>query len=372
MKLSRWVTYLVIVAVLAAVYLIAAKLGLKLAFVHASATAVWPPTGIALAAFLVFGYRVWPGIFVGAFLANVATEGTVATSLGIAAGNTLEGVIGAYLVNRFAGGTHAFDRPQDVFRFAFLAATLSTMVSPTIGVTSLSLGGFANWADFGAIWLTWWLGDAVGALKVAPLFVLWLTNPRVRWQQGQVREAACLLLCLVVVGQAVFGGWMPLKAKNYPLDYLCIPILVWAAFRFGQRETATATVLLSGIAIWGTLRGFGPFVRNTQNESLLLLQAFIGVTALLAMAFAAVVSERNRIEAKREGLLQELQNAQEHIKALRGLLPMCASCKKVRDDEGYWDYVENYIHAHSEATITHGICPDCMQKLYAQPAKQAK
>jgi integral membrane sensor domain MASE1 len=372
MKLSRCVTYLVIVAVLAAVYLIAAKLGLKLAFVHASATAVWPPTGIALAAFLVFGYRVWPGIFVGAFLANVATEGTVATSLGIAAGNTLEGVIGAYLVNRFAGGTHAFDRPQDVFRFAFLAATLSTMVSATVGVTSLSLGGFANWADFGAIWLTWWLGDAVGALKVAPLFVLWLTNPRVRWQRGQVREAACLLLCLVVVGQAVFGGWMPLKAKNYPLDYLCIPILVWAAFRFGQRETATATVLLSGIAIWGTLRGFGPFVRNTQNESLLLLQAFIGVTALLAMAFAAVVSERNRIETKRERLLQELQNAQEHIKALRGLLPMCASCKKVRDDEGYWDYVENYIHAHSEATITHGICPDCMQKLYAQPAKQAK
>ncbi len=373
MRLSRSVPpNLVIVAVLAVVYLIAAKLGLMLAFVHASATAVWPPTGIALAALLVFGYRVWPGIFVGAFLANITTEGTVATSLGIAAGNTLEGVTGAYLVNRFAGGRNAFNRPQDVFRFAVLAGTISTMVSATVGVTSLSLGGFADLADYGAIWGTWWLGDAVGALLVAPLLVLWLTNPRVQWQRGQVREATCLVLCLFVVGQAVFGAWIPLNVKDYPLDYLCVPILVWAAFRFGQRETATATVLLSGIALWGTLRGFGPFAMETPHESLLLLQAFMGVTALLTMAFAAVVSERNRIEAKRESLLRELQNAFEHIKALRGLLPMCASCKKIRDDEGYWDYVENYIQTHTEATITHGLCPDCMKKLYPQFEKQAQ
>jgi integral membrane sensor domain MASE1 len=372
MKLSRWATYLVIVAVLVVVYLIAAKLGLKLAFVHSSATAVWPPTGIALAAILVFGYRVWPGIFAGAFLANITTAGTVATSLGIAAGNTLEGVTGAYLVNRFAGGTHAFDRPQDVFKFAVLAGMLSTMVSATVGVTSLSLGGFTKWADSGSIWWTWWLGDTVGALKVAPLLVLWLTNPRVHWSRGQIREAVCLLLCLVVVGQAVFGGWNPLGAKDYPLDYLCVPILVWAAFRFGQREAVTAAVLLSWIAVWGTLNGTGPFVRDTQNESLLLVQAFMGITVLLAMVFAAVVAERSRTEGKQEGLLRELQHADEHIKALRGLLPMCASCKKIRDDNGYWDYVENYIHAHSEAMITHGICPECMQKLYAQPVKQAK
>ncbi|TMB97739.1 MAG: hypothetical protein E6J42_07300 [Chloroflexi bacterium] len=372
MKLSRWVTSLVIIAVLAVVYLVAAKLGLKLAFVHPSATAVWPPTGIALAAFLVFGYRVWPGIFAGAFLANVMTEGTVATSLGIAAGNTLEGLTGAYLVDRFAGGTHAFDRPQDILKFAVLAGTISTMVSATVGVTSLSLGGFANWADYGSIWLTWWLGDATGVLLVAPLSVLWLTHPRVHWRRDQVREAACLLLCLVVVGQAVFGGWMPVIVKNYQLDYLCVPILVWAAFRFGQRETATAAVLLSGFALWGTMRGFGPFARDTPNESLLLVQVFMGITAMLAMAFAEVVSERTRIEAKREGTLLELQHAHEHIKALRGLLPMCASCKKIRDDEGYWDYIENYIHTHSEATITHGICPECLKKLYGKVETHAK
>ena len=372
MKFSRYLPDPKVVAGLAAVYLLAAKLGLMLAFVHASATAVWPPTGIALAAFLVFGYRVWPGIFVGAFLAHIATAGSIATSLGIAAGNTLEGVTGAYLVTKFAGGTRAFDRPQDVFRFALLAGVISTMVSPTVGLASLVLGGFADWGDCGAIWLTWWLGDAVGALKVTPLFVLWLMNPRVRWRREQMIEAACLLLCLFVVGQAVFGGWTPLKAKDYPLSYLCIPILVWAAFRFGPREAVTATVLLSAIAIWGTLRGFGPFARGTPHESLLLLQSFIGVTALLTLAFAAVVSERDRTEAKREAALQELQNAFEHIKALRGLLPMCASCKKIRDDEGYWDYIENYIQTHSEATVTHGICPDCMKKLYPQLEKQVR
>src|SRR5207249_219871 len=157
---SRYAPNLKVVAGLAAVYLVAAKLGLMLAFVHASATAVWPPTGIALAAFLVFGYRVWPGIIVGAFLANISTAGSIAIALAIAAGNTLEGVTGAYLVTRFAGGTRTFDRPQDVFRFALLAGAISTMVSPTVGLTSLALGGLADWADFAAIWLIWWLGDS--------------------------------------------------------------------------------------------------------------------------------------------------------------------------------------------------------------------
>src|SRR3989441_7915847 len=128
------------------VYFVAGKLGLLLAFVHASATAVWPPTGIALAAFLLLGYRVWPGIFLGAFLVNLTTAGSVATTIGIATGNTLEGLVGAHLVNRFAHGAHAFDHPLDVFKFAALAAIASTTVSPFFGVTSLALGGYADWA----------------------------------------------------------------------------------------------------------------------------------------------------------------------------------------------------------------------------------
>src|SRR3989449_6724939 len=117
-------------------YVVAGKLGLRLAFVHASATAVWPPTGIAIAAFLIFGMRVWPAILIGAFLVNVTTAGTVLTSIGLGIGNTLEGVVGAYLVNRFAGGRNAMERAPDVFKFALVAAIISTTVIATVGVTT--------------------------------------------------------------------------------------------------------------------------------------------------------------------------------------------------------------------------------------------
>src|SRR5919108_5112687 len=150
-------------------YFLAGKFGLSLAFFHASASAVWPPSGIALAALLLWGYRLWPGIFLGAFLVNITTQGSAATTLGIATGNTLEAVIGAWLVGRYAGGLKAFERARNVFKFVVLAAILSTAVSATLGVTSLSLGGFAAWEDYQHIWLTWWLGDMVGNLIVAPL-----------------------------------------------------------------------------------------------------------------------------------------------------------------------------------------------------------
>jgi len=287
---------------LAAIYFAAAKFGLSLAFVNPSATAVWPPTGIALAAFLIFGVRVWPAIFVGAFLANLTTAGSVATSIGISGGNTLEGLLGAYLVQRFAAGRQAFGRPRNAFRFAVLAAGVSTTVSATLGVVSLALGGLAPWSEFGRIWLTWWLGDGAGALVVAPVVLLWTENPRVQWTRGQTVEAAALLVCLVLVGLVVFGGVSPAHTKNYPLEFLCIPLLLWPAFRFGTRETATAILLLSVIAIRGTLEGFGPFARDTRNESLLLLQAFIAVIAVTKLIVAAVVAERRRME----GHLREL------------------------------------------------------------------
>ena len=290
------------VAGLAVTYFTAAKLGLTLAFVNPSATAVWPPTGIALAAFLMLGARVWPAIFAAAFVANLTTAGSVATSIGIAAGNTLEGLLGSYLVQRFAAGRQAFGRPRNAFRFAVLAGGVSTLVSATCGVTSLALGGFAAWADLGRIWLTWWLGDGAGALVVAPVALLWTENPHLQWTRKQLIEAAALLLSLVLVALMVFGGVSPDLNKNYPLEFLCIPILLWAAFRFGARETATAILLLSVIAIRGTLQGVGPFARGAQNESLLLLQAFIAVIAVTKLIVAAAVAERRRME----GHLREL------------------------------------------------------------------
>ena len=294
-------------ALLALLYFIAGKWGLTLAFVHVSATAVWPPSGIALAAFLVLGYRVWPGIFLGAFLVNITTAGTVLTTAGIATGNTLEGLVGAYLVNRFAGGRRAFRRPQDVFKFAALGGMLSTMVSATIGVSSLSLGGFARWTNFWPIWLTWWLGDAAGDIVAAPFLVLWAEKSRARWNAARLAEAGAVLFGFFVYGEIVFGG-IAFSGTNLPLEYLCIPLLLWAAFRFGQREAATSIVVLAGLAIRGTLHGAGPFVMASENESLLLLQAFMGVLSLTTLAVASVVAQRNAADDALRASIRELES----------------------------------------------------------------
>ena len=281
-------------AILAGVYFVAGKLGLQLAYVNASATAVWPCTGIAVAALLLYGYRVWPGILVGAFLVNLTTMGTVETSIGIALGNTLEGLAGCYLVTRFARGKEAFARAQDIFKFALLAGMAATTVSATIGVTTLALGGFANWAAFGSIWSTWWLGDAVGAVIVTPLLLLWWENPRVKWTSEQISELALLFFGLFSTGWIVFGKPFHSELKNYPLEYLCIPFLIWAAYRFGRRKAATAICALSGIAAWGTIHGYGPFARESQNTSLLLMQVFMGIVAITTLALAAEVTEHKR------------------------------------------------------------------------------
>jgi diguanylate cyclase (GGDEF)-like protein len=292
MTQSRLLRRLGLLAALAAGYFLAGKLGLEVAFVHPSATVVWPPSGLTLAAFLLAGYEVWPAILLGAFLVNITTVGSVATSAVIAAGNLFEGLVGAYLVNRFARGQRACERAQDVFKLAGLAALVSTAVSATAGVAALSMGGFARWTDFGSIWSTWWMGDAVSDVVVAPAVLLWAARPRVRWTRRQALEAGALLACLAVVGIAVFDGLVPWKDKHYPLEFLCVPLLLWAAFRFEQRDAATVVVLLAGVAIWGTLRGYGPFARPTFNESLLLLQAFQGVSAVMTLVLAAAVAER--------------------------------------------------------------------------------
>lgn len=291
-------------AALAVVYFGAAKLGLRLAYVNPSATAVWAPTGIALAAFLIFGFRIWPGIFLGAFLANLTTAGTVLTSIGIAAGNTMEGVVGCYLVKRFAHGHRAFERAQDIFKFAFLAGMVSTAISATIGVTTLSLGGFARWTMYGPIWRTWWLGDAVGALIVTPLVLLWRENPRLEWTRKRLIELVFLLVGLSVTSWIVFGGHFHSEIKDYPLEYLCVPFLIWAAYSFGRRKAATANFLLAGIASWGTLHGFGPFSGEDPNTSLVLVQVFTGIVAITSLALAAEVTERKRV-SERFGLAVE-------------------------------------------------------------------
>jgi len=285
--------------ILAATYFVVGKLSLKLAFLNASASPVWPPAGIAVAALLLFGSRLWPGIFVGAFLVNVLTAGNVWSSLAIAAGNTLEALVGVWLVQKIAAGVRAFDRAYDVFRFA-VALAISTVLCATIGVTSLALAGFADWKHYGAIWLTWWLGDFSGAVIFGPVLILWLGYPWRRINLVRDAEVAILLVLLAILSEIVFGGWFSVSTLNYPIAFILGPIIAWTAFRLSPRETATSLFVLAAISIWGTLHRFGPFVRSDQNQSLLILQSFNVLTTITAVALASGMSERRRAETALE------------------------------------------------------------------------
>lgn len=284
-------------AAVTVVYIGAAKLGLSMAFLHASVSPVWPPTGVAIAAVLLLGYRVSPAILLGALIANLATGVPIGTAAGIAVGNTLEAASAAYLMQRFVGTRNPFGRAKDVWKFALIAGLLSPMVSATIGNASLCLGGAAQWENFETLWLTWWLGDGSGALVVAPFLFTWLEKPHERWSAPRVAEAALLLLVLFVIASVVFGGFAPTRAANYPLGHLTIPILLWAAFRFGPRGASTSIVVLAGIATLGTARGLGPFAEHDLNESLLLLQVFLVAVAIAALVLAGIATEHKRAQA---------------------------------------------------------------------------
>src|SRR5258706_8474270 len=285
---------------LAVVYYSAAKLGLRFAYINSSVTTVWPPAGIALAAFVLLGYRVWPAILGAAFLANLPTTGAILPSIGIAIGNAGEGLLGAYLVNRFARGGCVFDRVRDIIRFTVLAALVSTTVSASIGIASLGLGGLLSSQDAPRVWLTWWLGDAVGDMVVAPALILWIgVKPRPSWSRSQVAEAIALPAGTLLVAFATFGGIFP--SRHYPLTVLLWPIMIWVAFRFGPREAASAMLIVSLIAISRTLHGEGPFSIYAANESLVLLQVWTGITAVTGRVLAGAVAGQSDIQGTRGG-----------------------------------------------------------------------
>jgi len=296
---------------LGAVYCLAGTIALRhFATLHASASPVWPPAGIALAAFLLLGVAAWPAIFIGAFLVNLLASGSILTSLAIAGGNTAAGVIGARLALRWANGARAFERAPDVFRFAGLAAAPSAALSATVGVLSLWLSGALPGASVRLVWLTWWLGDLAGELVVAPVVLLWSVRGVATPLRRRPLEALGLVVTLVGVGLVVFGGVAPFRLRHYPLAFLAIPALVWASFRFGPVGASGAMLVSFALAVYGTLRGMGPFTVGTANESLLILQGFMVVMAGTMLPMAALVWDRQDVERERAALLARAQTAQ--------------------------------------------------------------
>src|SRR5207249_8361512 len=178
--------------IFAAVYMAVAFSSLRLfATLNASASPVWPPTGLAIAALLIWGPRLWPGIYIGAFAANSLTSGPI-TSIAIAAGNTLEALLAFLVVARFAHGVHAFDRASSLGVFVLAGGLAAPLVSATVGVTSLAVAGLAQWSLYGAVWTTWWLGDACGAMIVAPVIISFVRHPK-QVPLGSLRELVLLI-----------------------------------------------------------------------------------------------------------------------------------------------------------------------------------
>jgi PAS domain S-box-containing protein len=305
--------------IVAIVYFAAAEVGLSLASLHSNVTPVWPPTGIAIASLLIFGRRVWPGIFLGALAANLPTNIPIASAVGIAVGNTLEALLACWLLQRTSRWRNSFESVSDVMLFVVYAAVLAPLVSATIGSLSLCLGNANEWARFLPLWLTWWMGDGFGALIVTPLVLSW-TSPR-KFNRRDLPEIASLFVLLLIVVLIVFGGWFPGPVKTYPLAYLSLPCLLWAAVKFDQRIVTSAIVLMAGIAVWGARQGYGPFVQPNPNVSLLLLISFVGTSALMTLVISAVTKERSKAEADKSILGSELELNQRRIEDIVAHVP---------------------------------------------------
>ena len=208
------------IAVLVAVYFAAAKLGLSLAFLNGSVSPVWPPTGVAIAAMLLFGYRAAAGVALGSFLANLLlTPVGIVTAAGIATGNTLEAVTALFLLRIFVKEEKFFNRAVDFLKFVLIAAIVSPAVASTVGNLCLGFRGAASWQNFGQLWLTWWSGDAVGALVVTPLILTWIGKPTQRFSLRRVLEATMLTLSLTIVELWIFSTLFYRQTSRYPLGH---------------------------------------------------------------------------------------------------------------------------------------------------------
>ena len=293
---SRGISYAGGLVAIGVIYFALAKGGLALASIHPSATPIWPPTGVALAAVLLWGYRTWPAIFMAAVIVNATTAGSVATAIAIATGNSLEAVVGAYLINRWSSGCNTFSTPNSVAKFALICFVIATPISASIGLTSLATAGYIERTNFANAWVTWWLGDVTGALVIAPVIVLWASSHYHAFNRNEFLETVGVLATAAAVGLIAFSPLIEQTPSRDPLGFLAILPMLWAALRRGPRDTATVALVLAGITIWGTLTGGGPFTTADLNVSFLLVLMFLISITVPSLLLSADVDVRKKAE----------------------------------------------------------------------------
>jgi diguanylate cyclase (GGDEF)-like protein len=309
---DRWVR----VIILAAAYTLTGIVGLSLAVPPGYATAVWPPSGIALAAILLWGPRVWPGIALGSLLVNAAVATTspsvsfsvlgIAIAASIAAGSTVQALVCAGALRRWVGLERVFESGAAMLLFTGIA-TVACLVASSWGVATLNVAGILAPEHFLDSWQTWWLGDLIGMIVFAPVFLTWRQSLQLGNQPRRLAEVIASYLMLALSAAVVFASPAPTQGAASPLTFLPLPCLVWIAFRFRPIGVALGVCLLSAIAIAATANGSGPFGGVKSSDSLLALQAFIGVTAVMALTLAAAVTWRRQSEKALRSLSTEME-----------------------------------------------------------------
>jgi PAS domain S-box-containing protein len=287
------------IVALGVLYYLAARIGLRLAVVEENITPLWPPTGLALVAFLRYGRRLWPGVAIAAFLVNLPITNFPAALI-TAAGNTVAPMLAAWLLER-VGFRQQIDRVRDVAALVVLAALLSMTVSATIGTAALELSSATPLEGFWTAWSAWWAGDAMGILVVAPFLLCVLTWREVEPKLGWRRLPEALALLVLLVTASVFAMW-----NTGQLLFLIPPLLAWIAWRFQLRGAAPAVLLVSVLAAWAATREMGWFADLSLAQRMLTLQLFNATIAFTAFFLSALVSERMRARERLQRAADDL------------------------------------------------------------------
>ena len=279
-------------AVVFAAYVATARIGLSFDALAGIATTVWPPTGIALAALVLRGTQLWPAVALAALAVNLTTGIPIWGAVIIATGNTLEALVGATLLRRFA-----FDRRmarlRDVLLLVGLAALLSTLISATFGVTAAALARLRRAESYPVFWAIWWVGDAMGDLLIVPLICAWAWPWRLSRRPLRWLEALLLAAALTLVSMMVFRRLLSLRAVELIRGtYAIVPLLIWAALRFEQRGTTAALMLVAVLAVTATSSAGSYFGARTPHERLLMTDCYMAVTAVSMLMLAAALAER--------------------------------------------------------------------------------
>ena len=297
--------YAIEVACFAALYYLAARFSLRLSLVEDNVTPFWPPTGIALAGFVLFGRRLWPAVAIGAFLVNLEISPPL-TAAEIAIGNTLAPLAASFVLTTL-GFRRQLDRLRDAFVLVFFAALPSTLISASIGTAALISADAISTDAFFPTWSVWWTGDAMGMLAVAPAILVYRDH-RVRLRLTPREFAEALILAVSFIAAVTLPFY-----SSRPLYFAVFPPLAWISWRYQLRGAAPAALLVSTVATLHVVRDQGPFATLDLFDKMIGLQSFNAAACFTALFLAASVAERIAVEDERHELAEREQRAQAEL-----------------------------------------------------------